>query len=150
MAGAVLPMSYAYTMYGKLQRKLRGDRQIATEEEHAASVERVCKDVQAWQNSADKSKGLLRTKRDGNASHSVRTANKDGATKIEVGDLDRIIKLDTEKGTILVEPGVTVGKCTEFLTAQNLQLDATLEMEEATLVSLLALRRRIWSLNSGD
>ena len=100
LAGVILPMSYANTVYDRLQAKVY-DKTLASEEEHQERVERVCKEVQEWSKLDSETRGLLRTKRSGNASHSVRTANKDGSHQVELGDLDRIIKLDKEKGNHL-------------------------------------------------
>ena len=53
-----------------------------------------------------------------------------------MNDLQCILNLNIKKGTILIEPGVTVGEITKYLLKHNSMLECTLEMEEATLGGL--------------
>lgn len=142
IAGVVLPVSYFYTLFSRVKKGIMGGgaKLNVNVTEHEAKVTAVCKQVKAWQDNPNKNENeRLRTDRNTDASHSVRSSDKSGAHKIGLGDLVSIIGLSEDKKSILVEPGVTVGNITAFLTKQNLQLEATLEMEEATLVCIITL-----------
>lgn len=103
---------------------------------HAAKVARVADVVRAWSTLPEGARPPLRTDRSGSASHSVRNADKSGAMRVPMGDFDEILELSLEKGTVTVEPFVTVGRLTSFLLAHDRMLEATLEMEDATLGGL--------------
>lgn len=51
-------------------------------------------------------------------------------------DFDQILGIDLERGTVTVEPFVTVGQLTSYLLKHDRMLEATLEMEDATLGGL--------------
>eukprot|EP00756_Hemistasia_phaeocysticola_P006173 Hpha_TRINITY_DN13710_c0_g1::TRINITY_DN13710_c0_g1_i3::g.142308::m.142308/K09828/DHCR24, DWF1; Delta24-sterol reductase len=61
---------------------------------------------------------------------------KERSDKIWVGDLNDVLKLDTEKMEVTVEPLVEKGAITRFLVPQGYMLATTLEIEEATVGGL--------------
>lgn len=146
VAGVILPVSYAYTKYKKAASSIasltKKEEKMSVQQLHDDKVARVCQEVREWQQLPPEQKGTkgIRTDRNGNASHSVRENVKTGAFKVQMGDFDTILELkkgQNDDMSVVVEPGVTVGKITNYLTEQKLQLAATLEMEEATLGGLV-------------
>ena len=82
------------------------------------------------------------TDRNSAYSHSVRLTDKSRWHKIAMGDLRAILGVGEGGGehgvTVRVEPGVTVSEISTYLLARNLQLECTLEMEDATIGGLAA------------
>lgn len=128
----VLPMSLLYVWWHKLFKSSADPSIVA----HDARVARVCRDVKAWQKLESSKRKPMRTDRSGNNSHSVRTASKEDSHQVRLADMNAILGVDMDKMTVRLEPGATVGKVTAHLTKLGLQLEATLEMEEATLGGL--------------
>lgn len=138
----VMPASYVHHQYGQLKKlftPLRAGRVPQKAElasEHLRKVERVCQSVRQWLTIPEDSRPHLRSDRLSAASHSVRTVDKSGSYIIPMRDFNRILDVDLEEGTVTVEPNVTVGELTSHLLKQNRMLEATLEMEDATLGGL--------------
>ncbi|KAI9022589.1 hypothetical protein DFJ74DRAFT_99818 [Hyaloraphidium curvatum] len=103
---------------------------------HAARVRRVADSVKAWNALPADSRPPIRTDRSEASSHSVRAVQKGGALKVPMGDLCNILSLDKEARTVTVEPFVTVGDITTYLLSHGFMLEATLEMEDATIGGL--------------
>ena len=79
----------------------------------------------------------LRTDRKGAASLNVRMSDKSGSQTVHMSDLTNILEVDETRGVIRVEPFVTVGEAASHLDARGLQLEATIEMKDATLGGLV-------------
>jgi len=124
----VLPLSFIITSIYHFKRWLFKPKVL----DHKKRVNRVINEIKNNFNSNIK----ICTNRDPKQSHSVRVQNKTKFKKIKMNDLQCILKLDINKGTILIEPGVTVGEITKYLLKYNYMLECTLEMEEATLGGL--------------
>ena len=122
----VLPLSFIITFVYRFERWWSKPKAS----DHEKRVSRVVNEMR------NSSKSKICTNRDPKKSHSVRVQDKSNLKKIKMNDLQCILKLDKKKGTILVEPGVTVGEITKYLLEYNSMLECTLEMEEATLGGL--------------
>ena len=79
----------------------------------------------------------LRTDRKGAASLNVRMSDKSASQTVNMSDLTNILEVDETRGIIRVEPFVTVGDAAAALDEQGLQLEATIEMKDATLGGLV-------------
>ena len=132
----VLPTSTVLKIYEKLHRWLTAPKA----EEHDVRVQRVCADVQRWASLPAAERKPMCTDRSSAYSHSVRLTDKSGWHRIAMGDLRAIIGVEGEheRATVRVEPGVTVAEISHFLLERNLQLECTLEMEDATIGGLAA------------
>ena len=124
----VLPLSFVITSIYHFKRWWFKPKAS----DHEKRVSRVIKDMR---NSSD-SNSKICTNRDPKQSHSVRVQDKTNFKKVKMNDLQCILNLNIKKGTILIEPGVTVGEITKYLLKHNSMLECTLEMEEATLGGL--------------
>lgn len=137
----VLPLSFLNDLLQALRSFVTGAARRradlpASRSAHTGKVARISEAVQRWAARPREGRPPLRTDRSGSSSHSVRNADKSNATRIPMGDFDEILELSLEKGTVTVEPFVTVGRLTSFLLAHDRMLEATLEMEDATLGGL--------------
>lgn len=136
----VMPTSFIHSTFHGLLRRVRGWGPKPTLEEireqHRHRVERVRRDVEQWSQLPVDTRPAIRTDRASAASHSVRTADKSSAHRVGMQDFDQILGIDLERGTVTVEPFVTVGALTSFLLQHDRMLEATLEMEDATLGGL--------------
>jgi delta24-sterol reductase len=108
---------------------------------HDARVARVMADVRGYAEarrrgdlSADK---LLRTDRKGAASLNTRMADKSQSQTVRMGDLTAILGVDEDKGIVRLEPFATVGDVASYLGEMGLQLEATIEMKDATMGGLV-------------
>ena len=54
-----------------------------------------------------------------------------------MSDLTNILEVNEASGVIRVEPFVTVGDAASYLDERGLQLEATIEMKDATLGGLV-------------
>ena len=79
----------------------------------------------------------LRTDRKGAASLNVRMSDKSASKTVNMSDLTNILEVDEASGVIRVEPFVTVGDAASYLDERGLQLEATIEMKDATLGGLV-------------
>lgn len=153
----VLPISFLIFVVRRIKKLLsspapaehaqRAARVAATvEQAHAALLARQSASVLSGATEPAKDEpGLLRTDRSVFDSHSVRNSNKKATRQVPLRDLRAILGISTIERSqgndirvVHVEPGVTVGDVTSYLLKQNppLQLECTLEMEDATLGGL--------------
>ena len=137
----VLPTSSVLKVVEKLTRWLTAP----APEDHEARVQRVCSEVQRWASLPAGERRPMCTDRSSSYSHSVRLTDKSGWHRITMGDLRAILSLEqhqvygNEEATVVrVEPGVTVSEISKFLLTHKLQLECTLEMEDATIGGLAA------------
>ncbi|MGD8607831.1 MAG: FAD-binding oxidoreductase [Myxococcales bacterium] len=110
-------------------------------EGHDARVRRVGAEVkryaQARRRGEDWAQKPLRTDRKGAASLNTRMADKSRSQTVRMSDLTAIIEVDAARGVIRVEPFATVGDVAQHLDQMGLQLEATIEMKDATLGGLV-------------
>lgn len=136
----VMPTSFIHSSFHSLLRRAKGWGPKPTldqvREQHGERVERVRRDVEQWSQLPEATRPAIRTDRSGAASHSVRTADKSGAHRVGMQDFDQILGIDLARGVVTVEPFVTVGALTSYLLQHDRMLEATLEMEDATLGGL--------------
>jgi hypothetical protein len=139
----VVPVGYVVSIIESLwhwpERRRRAaiagsDGQHMEDSAHEKRVKRVAADVKAW--AAKEPRPPIRTDRSGKSSYSVRITDKHGAHLVDLHDFNHILRLDAAAGLVTVEPFVTVGELTSFLLDNNLMLEATLEMEDATMGGL--------------
>ncbi|HVL00083.1 MAG TPA: FAD-binding protein [Dongiaceae bacterium] len=136
----VMPVSYFNHLYQRASHFLAKRRatQSASDVQvlHREKVHRVMADVQRWAALPAERRPPIRTDRSGAASHSVRSSDKSGSHQVRMHDFNRILGIDLAKGTVTIEPFVTVGELTTWLLQHDRMLEATLEMEDATLGGL--------------
>ena len=133
----VLPASCVLKVYEKVQRWLTAP----SAEGHTERVQRICSDVKRWASLPAEERKPMCTDRSSAYSHSVRLTDKSRWHKIAMGDLRAILGVEEgEAGVtvVRVEPGVTVSEISTYLLARHLQLECTLEMEDATIGGLAA------------
>ena len=132
----VLPASCVLKVVERLRRWLSSPDPTG----HGARVARVCMEVKQWASLPAAQRRPMCTDRSSAASHSVRIANKSTWHRIAMADLRAILGVEAEGAVtvVRVEPGVTVREITTYLLARGLQLECTLEMEDATLGGLAA------------
>jgi len=104
--------------------------------EHDAVVQRVAEQVRRWAALPAEGRPQLRTNRSATSSFSLRHADKSGAQTVDVGGLRHVIELDEKAQTVRIEPQATVGEVTDALAKHGWMLEATLEMEGASLGGL--------------
>lgn len=133
----VLPASCVLKVYEKVHRWLTAP----DPEDHEKRVQRVSQDVKRWASLPAAERRPMCTDRSSSYSHSVRLTDKSQWHKIVLGDLRAILGVEQDKEhmtTVRVEPGVTVSEISNYLLARELQLECTLEMEDATIGGLAA------------
>jgi delta24-sterol reductase len=132
----VLPTSCILSGLEKLKRWLTKP----APKDHDARVEAVCFSVKRWAGTDAATRRPMCTDRSSANSHSVRLVDKSAWHRIPMGGLRAILGVETSASgsTVRVEPGVSVGEVTAYLLARKLQLECTLEMEDATLGGLAA------------
>ena len=136
--GVALPLSTLATAWDRVKGLFA--KRVAPDE-HDARVARVMADVKGYAEarrrgdlSADK---LLRTDRKGAASLNIRMADKSQSQTVRMGDLTAILGVDEDKGIVRLEPFATVGDVASYLDEMGLQLEATIEMKDATMGGLV-------------
>jgi delta24-sterol reductase len=111
---------------------------FARPEDHERRVEAVAAQVRAWAASPPSGRRPMCTARASWQNLSTRFVNKDVLHKIELSQLRDVLSIDAapgEKGTVLVEPSVTVGYICRKLAPTHM-LAVCLELEDATLGGL--------------
>jgi delta24-sterol reductase len=136
--GVALPLSTVATAWDRMKGLFA--KPVAPEG-HDARVARVMDDVKRYAEArrrgdlaADK---LLRTDRKGAASLNIRMSDKSQSQTVRMGDLTAILGVDDDKGIIRLEPFATVGDVAKYLDEMGLQLEATIEMKDATMGGLV-------------
>jgi hypothetical protein len=93
--------------------------QSVAHEEHLASV---VQQVKSWNDAGRKC--TLRTARPNWRSMSTKlSSNKQDSSKIQFGQMNAILEVDTENMTLTAEPGVTMGQLTHHLLPLGLALE---------------------------
>ena len=136
--GVALPLS---NLAGAVQKAKAALRKPSAPRDHDLRVARVATEVERYAMARARGQEWaqkpLRTDRKGAASLNTRLADKSGARTVQMHDLTAILDVDEERGVIRVEPFVTVGEVAEYLDHMGLQLEATIEMKDATLGGLV-------------
>jgi delta24-sterol reductase len=108
---------------------------------HDERVRRVQAEVRAYARAREAGEAWaqrpLRTDRKGAASLNVRMSDKSASQTVNMSDLRNILAVDEARGVIRLEPFVTVGEAAAYLDERGLQLEATIEMKDATLGGLV-------------
>lgn len=137
LIGGILPV-------GKVLSVLQAGRRRQSAplpDEHRQRVERVAADVKRYaelrRSGTPEGQVPLRTDRRGTSSLNTRVSDKSAAATIAMHDLRAIVGVDREAGLVHVEPFATTGEVAAFLDQRGLQLEATIEMEGATLGGLV-------------
>lgn len=137
LIAAVLPIGKAITTLQNASRR----RKAPDPEKHDQRVARVVSEVARYaelrRRAHPDGQVLLRTDRKGTSSLNTRIADKSAVATIAMHDLRAILGVDREAGTVRVEPFATIGELAAYLDEQGLQLEATIEMEGATLGGLV-------------
>ncbi len=136
--GVALP---AGTVVSAVDRAKAWVRPKPDPSQHDERVRRVQSEVRAYAQAREAGDAWaqrpLRTDRKGAASLNVRTADKSASQTVNMSDLRNILEVDEARGVVRVEPFVTVGDAAAYLAERGLQLEATIEMKDATLGGLV-------------
>lgn len=136
--GVAIP---AGTFVAGLERARAWFRPTSKPSEHDARVRRIQGEVRAHAAAREAGEAWaqkpLRTDRKGAASLNVRMSDKSRSTTVHMSDLTNILGVDEARGVIRLEPFVTVGDAARYLDERGLQLEATIEMKDATLGGLV-------------
>ncbi|MGB5348236.1 MAG: FAD-binding oxidoreductase [Polyangiales bacterium] len=136
--GVALP---AGTAAGAVERARSWFRPSPKPSEHDERVRRVQAEVRRYATAREAGETWaqkpLRTDRKGAASLNVRMSDKSGSQTVNMSDLTNVLDVDEARGIVRVEPFVTVGDAAAYLDERGLQLEATIEMKDATLGGLV-------------
>ncbi len=134
--GVALPLGTLARGFSRIKERLA---KPVVPEEHDARVARVIADVRRYADA--RARGAvhkpLRTNRKASESLNTRMADKSNALTVQIDDLRAILAVDRQAGIIRLEPFATVGEVAKHLDAMGLQLEATIEMKDATLGGLV-------------
>jgi len=136
--GVALPAGTAAAAVGRAKAWLQPspkpsdhDRRVSRLQEDVRRYAEARKAGEAW------AQKPLRTDRKGAASLNVRISDKSASQTVNMSDLTNILEVDESRGVMRVEPFVTVGHAAAYLDQRGLQLEATIEMKDATLGGLV-------------
>jgi delta24-sterol reductase len=131
---SLLPVGTAQGAYARVRARI--DRALARPQEHDRRVADVQAQVKRWAALPDAERKPLCTDRKSYQSLSTRFEPKHRWHPIRMGALRDILSIDEARGTVRVEPLVTVGQATDYLVARGYLLAVNLEIAEATLGGL--------------
>lgn len=138
LMGVALPLG---TLAAGLENVRRRFAAPITPDGHDARVARVVADVRRYAEARRRgdpsAQKPLRTDRKGAASLNTRVADKSQSQTVRMGDLSAILGVNRDRGVIRLEPFATVGDVAQYLDEMGLQLEATIEMKEATVGGLV-------------
>jgi delta24-sterol reductase len=136
--GVALPAGTAAGAVGRMKSWFRASPKPSDHDKRVrrvqAEVRRYAKARKAGETWAQKP---LRTDRKGAASLNVRMSDKSASRTVNMSDLTNVLDVDEARGIVRVEPFVTVGDAAACLDERGLQLEATIEMKDATLGGLV-------------
>lgn len=137
LLAAVLPVGKALSLVEQRARR----RDAPAPSEHDQRVARVINDVKRYadlrREGRPEGQVPLRTDRKGTSSLNTRMSDKEDAALIAMNDLRAILGVDESARTVRVEPFATIGEVARHLDERGLQLEATIEMEGATMGGLV-------------
>jgi delta24-sterol reductase len=136
--GVALPLSTLATGWDKAKSWMA---KPVLPDAHDARVMRVIAEVKRYgaarQRGEAWAQAPLRTDRKGAASLNTRMADKSNAQTVQMHDLTAVLDVDECRGIVRLEPFATVGDVAAHLDRMGLQLEATIEMKDATLGGLV-------------
>jgi len=136
--GVALPLSTLATAVDKAKGLIT---KPSAPDEHELRVARVMSEVKRYAVARKRGEAWaqkpLRTDRKGAASLNTRVADKSDSQTVRMNDLTAILGVDEGQGVVRLEPFVTVGDVAQHLDEMGLQLEATIEMKDATLGGLV-------------
>jgi delta24-sterol reductase len=136
--GVALP---AGTAAGAVERVKSWFQPRPKPSDHGARVRRIQGEVRRYAEARERGEAWaqkpLRTDRKGAASLNVRMSDKSASQTVNMSDLTNILEVDEARGVVRVEPFVTIGDAAAYLDERGLQLEATIEMKDATLGGLV-------------
>lgn len=130
-----LPVGYLFDAVLRI-RNWYYERFKSAPEEHDARVADIQRQVRRWAAQPDAERRPMCTDRRTWQNLSTRFEPKHSWHRIRMRALRDVLGVDLERGTVRVEPFVTVGQATRFLLARGHMLAVTLEIEDATLGGL--------------
>ena len=134
--GVALPLGTLARGVDRLKERFSGP---ILPEGHDTRVARVMSEVRRYAKAG--ASGMprkpLRTNRKAAASLNTRMSDKSQALTVRMDDLKAILGVNREEGIIRLEPFATVGEVARHLDEMGLQLEATIEMKDATLGGLV-------------
>lgn len=135
LVGVGLPVGTLFDAALRL-RNFVYERFIATPERHEERVADIQSQVQRWNTLPEAERKPMCTDRKTWMNLSTRFEPKSQWQRIRMSALRDILSIDEARQTVRVEPFVTVGQVTRFLTQRGYMLAVTLEIEEATVGGL--------------
>lgn len=111
-------------------------RRRSSPADHDTRVRAIEQQVQRWRQQPAAERKPMCTDRAPWVNLSTRFVDKHALHRIRLGNLRSILKIDTERRTVTVEPLVTVGEITRELEKHGFMLAVTLEVEDATVGGL--------------
>ncbi len=136
--GVALPLSTVATGWDRIKARLAPP---ITGDGHEGRVSRVQAEVRRYakarKNGEAWAQKPLRTDRRGAASLNTRMADKSGSQTVAMRDLSAILEVDRNRGVVRIEPFAKVGDVARHLDSMGLQLEATIEMKDATMGGLV-------------
>jgi delta24-sterol reductase len=133
-----LPVSTLASAWDKARAHLT---KTVAPEGHDGRVTRVIADVKRYADARRRGEAWaqkpLRTDRKGAASLNTRMADKSQSQTVRMRDLTAILGVDGDRRVVRLEPFATVGDVARYLEDMGLQLEATIEMKDATLGGLV-------------
>ena len=105
-------------------------------QDHDLRVHKVQDQVRRWNAQPDAERRPMCTDRKTWMNLSTRFEPKHLWHRIQMGALRDVLSIDEKKGTVRVEPLVTVGQITRYLLPKGYMLAVTLEIEDATVGGL--------------
>ena len=133
-----LPLS---TMVSAVDRVRAAFAKPNAPSDHGRRVDRVISEVKRYATARARGEGWaqkpLRTDRSAAASLNTRMSDKSGSQTVRMNDLTAILDVDRDRGVVVLEPFATVGDVARHLGRMGLQLEATIEMADATLGGLV-------------
>jgi delta24-sterol reductase len=135
LVGVGLPVGTLFDAALRL-RNFVYERFIATPEHHEERVADIAAQVRRWNTLPEGQRKPMCTDRKTWMNLSTRFEPKSQWQRIRMSALRDILSIDEAQKTVRVEPFVTVGQVTRFLTQRGYMLAVTLEIEEATVGGL--------------
>ncbi|MBK7830086.1 FAD-binding protein [Nannocystis sp.] len=131
----LLPVGYLFDAVMRL-RNFYYERWGAAPEQHGLRVAEIQRQVRRWYAQPAETRRPMCTDRRTWQNLSTRFEPKHEWHKIRMSGLRDVLGVDLERGTVRVEPFVTVGSVTRYLLPRGHMLQVTLEIEDATIGGL--------------
>ncbi|MEZ4427908.1 MAG: FAD-dependent oxidoreductase [Nannocystaceae bacterium] len=135
LVGVGLPAGFLFDSALRVRARLR-ERFGASPERHDEKVQAIQEQVRRWASQPAEERKPMCTDRRTWMNLSTRFEPKHAWHKIQMGRLRDVLELDEARGTVRVEPFVTVGQITRYLLRRGYMLAVHLEIADATLGGL--------------